>query len=344
VTFGSIWKYLDNGSDQGTAWIAPAFPDGAWLAGPAPLGYGDANGVLPATINNYGPDPNNKYVTTYYRRAFTVPGPALFSNLVASIQRDDGVFVYLNGTPIITNNMPTPYNYLTYASSVVGGSDETNIYPQAVPASLLVPGTNVLASEVHQANASSSDLFFDLQLSATTVSVNQPPLVFAGPDQSIALSMTCNFLGLASDDGLPAPPGLLSIAWSKLSGPGNVTFSNSNAPLTTATFSASGIYQLRITGNDGAIVRTDDVTITVTNPPAPQISSTDLVGTNPRSFRLAFTALGGLPYTVQYRDSLTTGSWQVMTNIPPLPGTQLFQILDPINPTAKTRFYRLSTP
>jgi hypothetical protein len=123
-----------------------------------------------------------------------------------------------------------------------------------------------------------------------------------------------------------------------------VTFSNSNAPITTATFSASGVYQLRITGNDSALIRTDDVTITVTNPPPPQISSTGLVGTNPRSFRLAFTALGGLPYTVQYRDSLLTGSWQVMTNIPPLPGNQLLQILDPINSTAKTRFYRLSTP
>ena len=344
VTFGSVWKYLDNGSDQGTAWIAPAFPDGTWLSGPAPLGYGDANGVLPATINGYGPDPNNKYVTTYYRRSFTLSNPAVASNLVASIQRDDGVIVYLNGTPIITNNMPTPYNYLSNAIAVIGGSDETNIYPQAVPSALLVSGTNVLASEVHQANAISSDLFFDLQLSGTTPPVNQPPVVFAGPDQNIALSMTCTFLGLASDDGLPAPPGLLSIAWSKLSGPGNVTFSNSNAPLTTATFSASGVYQLRITGNDGAIIRTDDVTITVTNPPPPQISSTDLVGTNPRSFRLAFTAFGGLPYTVQYRDSLTTGSWQVMTNIPPLPTTQLLQILDPIQSTAKTRFYRLSTP
>jgi hypothetical protein len=344
VTFGSIWKYLDNGSDQGTAWIAPAFPDGSWLSGPAPLGYGDANGVLPATINGYGPDPNNKYVTTYYRRAFTVANPAVVSNLVASVQRDDGLIVYLNGTPIITNNMPTPFNYLTNAITVIGGSDETNIYPQAVPVSLLVAGANVLASEVHQANASSSDLFFDLQLSGTVVAANQPPVVQAGPDQSIALSMTCTFAGSASDDGLPSPPGLLSIAWSKLSGPGNVTFSNSNAPITTATFSASGVYQLRITGNDSALIRTDDVTITVTNPPPPQISSTGLVGTNPRSFRLAFTALGGLPYTVQYRDSLLTGSWQVMTNIPPLPGNQLLQILDPINSTAKTRFYRLSTP
>jgi hypothetical protein len=344
VALGSVWKYLDNGSDQGTGWIAPPFADGAWLSGPAPLGYGDANGIWPATTNSYGPDPNNKYVTTYYRRAFTVPNPALLSNLVAGIQRDDGVFVYLNGTPIFTNNMPTPFNYLSYASTVINGSDETNLYLQAVSPSLLVSGTNVLAAEIHQANATTSDSVFDFQLSATLLPPNQPPLVSAGLDQSIALPMTCTFAGIASDDGLPSPPGLLLIAWSKLSGPGNVTFSNPNAPLTTATFSATGVYQLRITGNDSAQIRTDDVIVTVTNPPPPQISSAAVVGTNPRSFRLGFTALGGLPYTVQYRDSLNTGSWQVMTNIRALPSSQLIQILDPISPAAKTRFYRLSTP
>jgi len=345
VLRGSVWKYLDNGSDQGTAYIAPSFPDGGWQSGPAPLGYGDANGVWPATTNSYGPDPNNKYVTTYYRRAFTVPNPSLLTSLVVEVQRDDGVFICLNGTPIFTNNMPNwPFNYLSNAVAVIGGSDETNIYSQAVPSSLLVANTNVLAAEVHQANGISSDLFFDLQLSGAQNPANQPPLVFGGPDQSIALPMTCTFLGLASDDALPSPPGLLSIAWSKISGPGTVTFSNSNAPVTTATFSASGIYQLRITGNDGAIIRTDDVTITVTNPPPPQISSIDLAGTNPRSFRLTFTALGGLPYTIQYRDSLTTGAWQMMTNIPALTNSQLIQIVDPITSGTPTRFYRLSTP
>ena len=37
VPTGSVWKYLDNGSDQGTAWIAPGFDDSAWAAGPAEL-------------------------------------------------------------------------------------------------------------------------------------------------------------------------------------------------------------------------------------------------------------------------------------------------------------------
>jgi len=39
VQSNSVWKYLDNGSNQGTNWIAPNFDDSAWASGPAPLGY-----------------------------------------------------------------------------------------------------------------------------------------------------------------------------------------------------------------------------------------------------------------------------------------------------------------
>ena len=40
---GSTWKYLDNGSNQGTAWQAIGFNDSAWPSGPAQLGYGDGD-------------------------------------------------------------------------------------------------------------------------------------------------------------------------------------------------------------------------------------------------------------------------------------------------------------
>src|SRR5687768_18396840 len=66
---GSVWKYLDNGSDQGTAWRSPAFNDSTWPIGPAKLGYGDGN---EATIVSFGPDGSNKYITTYFRRHFAV--------------------------------------------------------------------------------------------------------------------------------------------------------------------------------------------------------------------------------------------------------------------------------
>ena len=37
---GSTWKYLDDGSDQGTAWMTVDFDDSGWASGPALLGYG----------------------------------------------------------------------------------------------------------------------------------------------------------------------------------------------------------------------------------------------------------------------------------------------------------------
>ena len=38
---GANWKYLDNGSNQGTAWRSLSFDDSSWASGPAQLGYGD---------------------------------------------------------------------------------------------------------------------------------------------------------------------------------------------------------------------------------------------------------------------------------------------------------------
>ncbi len=55
----------------------------------------------------------------------------------------------------------------------------------------------------------------------------------------------------------------LTIAWSKVSGPGTVIFASPSAASTQATFSLEGVYTLRLSVNDGTTLRTDDVVITV---------------------------------------------------------------------------------
>ena len=45
--------------------------------------------------------------------------------------------------------------------------------------------------------------------------------------------------------------GAFTTVWSKVSGPGTVTFANATALATTATFSAAGGYILALTANDG---------------------------------------------------------------------------------------------
>ena len=347
VAKGSVWKFLDNGSYQGTAWTAPAFNDSTWVSGPAPLGYGDANGQLPATTNAYGPDPNNKYVTTYYRKSFNASNVASIANLVVSVQRDDGVIVYLNGTPIFTNNMPTDVaiNYLTYAPNVIGGVDETNFYSQSVPASLLVNGTNVLAAEIHQANASSSDIIFDLELSGDTAPANQRPTVTAGPNQTITLPGDASLNATVTDDGLPVPPGLLTCSWSKVSGPGAVNFANPSFPKTTASFSTNGTYVLRWTASDSALSSNATVTITVNGQLPPlRIDSIRFPNGFSQGVHIGFTAVAGQTYGVEYRNSLSTGSWLTLTNIPAQPVTQPIDAIDPGNTNSGARFYRLRTP
>lgn len=90
VPFGSTWKYLDDGSDQGTSWVAATFDDSQWNAGPAQLGYGDGD---ESTALGYGPDSANKFATTYFRHTFTVIDPTTVTGLDLDLVRDDGAVV-----------------------------------------------------------------------------------------------------------------------------------------------------------------------------------------------------------------------------------------------------------
>ena len=43
ISTESVWKYLDNGRNQGTAWRGRTFNDNRWDQGRAELGYGDGD-------------------------------------------------------------------------------------------------------------------------------------------------------------------------------------------------------------------------------------------------------------------------------------------------------------
>jgi RHS repeat-associated protein len=92
---------------------------------------------------------------------------------------------------------------------------------------------------------------------------NEPPFVFAGPDAFVADEPRTTLLqGVATDDGLPAG-GALRTSWSRLSGPGTVSFGDTNALSTSATFSSNGLYALQLTADDGSIRRSDLVEVRV---------------------------------------------------------------------------------
>jgi carbohydrate binding protein with CBM6 domain/calcineurin-like phosphoesterase family protein/purple acid phosphatase-like protein len=183
VPTGSTWRYLDDGSNQGTAWRAPAFNDALWATGPAQLGYGDGD---EATVVRYGANAGAKQITTYFRRTFAVANPADFSSLSLRILRDDGAVVYLNGSEVFRTNMPTgTISDTTPASAAIVGADESVFVSAALSPSSLVAGSNVIAVEVHQSDPTSSDLSFDLELlGESSVTLTRGPYLQLGTPTS----------------------------------------------------------------------------------------------------------------------------------------------------------------
>ncbi len=171
----STWSYLDNGTNQGTAWQSIGFNDSIWKIGAAELGYGDGD---ESTVVSYGPNASSKFITTYFRRHFTVANPGLYSSLTLNVKRDDGAVIYLNGVEVRRENMPA--GSISYTTTTSNTTSETTYFSSTIPPSALLAGDNVLAVEVHQTNATSSDLSFDLELignltGVPTVSVVRGP-------------------------------------------------------------------------------------------------------------------------------------------------------------------------
>ena len=91
--------------------------------------------------------------------------------------------------------------------------------------------------------------------------LNRTPCVDAGPDQLGDVALATSLDGRASDDGVPAA--VLTTTWSAVAGPGGVAFGDAFALATTATFSAPGTYQLRLSADDGALAATSDLYVLV---------------------------------------------------------------------------------
>ncbi|MFT5250790.1 MAG: hypothetical protein ACI93P_002533 [bacterium] len=175
VSSGANWNYLDDGSNQGTAWYGTGFNDTSWnLNFPAELGYGDTQ----ITTVGFGPDPNNKYPTTYFRKSFNVADHTLYNDLELEAIRDDGMVVYLNGVEVWSDNMPGAFDYQTHARKSIGGIAETTWISKII-SNNLVTGTNVLAVEIHQLTAINNDISFDFRLTAYTDGI--PPAIIRGP-------------------------------------------------------------------------------------------------------------------------------------------------------------------
>jgi hypothetical protein len=194
IPAGSSWKYLDTGVDQGTAWREPAFDDTTWPSGLAQFGFGDGD---EATVINHFPN-GVPIITAYFRKAFNVADPSVYTNVTVRLLRDDGGVVYINGVEVFRSAMPltnSVITYSTFATATADGTNESAFFSRVIPTSVLVSGENLIAVEIHQVNTTSSDMSFDLQLLGNFPAENHPPVansqfrtVFQGSPTSITLT------------------------------------------------------------------------------------------------------------------------------------------------------------
>ena len=162
-----------------------------------------------------------------------------------------------------------PSGTLTTAWTKVSGPGTVTFGSAAAvdtTAAFSAAGTYVLQLQANDGALSATDTM--TVVVGTVAPTNRAPVVSAGADQSILVSSKANLDGTVSDDGLPN--GTLTTAWSKVSGPGTVTFGSAAAVDTTAAFSAAGTYVLRLAANDGQLSTADDMQVTVASQPQSQ--------------------------------------------------------------------------
>ena len=163
IESGHIWRYLDDGSNQGTAWRTVGFNDASWETGGSQLGYGDGDETTEVDFIDVDPGTNGdqKNATTYFRTTVDIEDPSVFENFVLNYTYDDGIVIYVNGNRVDAQNLGVDPDYDEYTGTNSGDNETDSI---TLAANTFVAGTNTIAAEIHQQSSGSSDISFDLDL------------------------------------------------------------------------------------------------------------------------------------------------------------------------------------
>jgi hypothetical protein len=254
------------------------------------------------------------------------------SSLTLSLVRDDGAIVYFNGTEVVRDNMPTgAVGYLTYASSGVGGADETAQYRYTLAPGLLADGTNTLAVEVHQSAAANSDMGFDLALEAAYLSGSPHGLT----DYVVSAGEQVRFLCQSTDPDLPDSGVLYALG---AGSPAGAVLDPRTGLFTWTPTAADGpsVVTFTVTATDGGVPALSDAEsfrVTVLTPLRSGDVRFDLGG------RLVWKAIPGDRYRIEYCDDLLAADWRTLeTRL----ATQTSEVLaDPAFLSVRQRFYRI---
>ncbi len=171
---------------EGTApseWIDLGFDDSAWRTGTGGIGKSDG-------------DDNTEIeqcISVFMRTNFTITDLSTIVDGVLHVDYDDAFVAYLNGVEIARSaGLSQNFPYKEQLSSVnheaamySGGVPEVFALNETLLKQLLIEGENVMAIQVHNVTANSSDMssntFFSVALSTSTVQYSPTPNWFYLP-------------------------------------------------------------------------------------------------------------------------------------------------------------------
>ena len=159
---GESCPYLVPDRDLGTVWQEISYDDSNWEIGEPGFGFGDDDDV---TILPVGTQ------SVYIRIAFDVHDISDITDLYFDVDYDAGFVAYINGTEVARENVQDPISWNMELNDYYEAIMYTGVNPyryklKEFVSSVLVPGKNVLAVEVHSWRAGANDFSANVFLHA----------------------------------------------------------------------------------------------------------------------------------------------------------------------------------
>ncbi len=152
------------------AWSTPTFRDSFWGDGVLPIGYDFDEPRIDAQLNTRLSEMQGSYASLYLRREFTLESPDALSNLLLSIDYDDGYIAYLNGIEIARSESMdgagriASHRYTAAQKHLASEPREFVDISRLINRLRPAPAVNVLAVEAHNSDLMDSNFYVDAEL------------------------------------------------------------------------------------------------------------------------------------------------------------------------------------
>ena len=178
IDLKTVWSYLDNNTDPGTsqdryAWTKAGYDVSSWKS--AAGQFGSKKGAIADLGSGYKPTVLlNQYINGvdgddipayFFRTTVQINKLDDLKSITGQLVYDDAAIIYINGVKVASFDEPSGgfESNMSYGGSNAGDPQKVDInISQDVLKDILKTGENVIAVEIHQGRAASSDIYFEM--------------------------------------------------------------------------------------------------------------------------------------------------------------------------------------